>query len=117
METAADQLSLCVAAWVPKYNFCAPASWCAERVAFRRHPGLAIPHSLHCRAVTGNTNTVAGNVPPKANLGDLSGLNAGLGPDTTAMVRAQPELSQSRAAFMLVLHFFEQHLRRLCLGS
>ncbi len=38
------------------------------------------------RAVTGNTNTVAGNVPPKANLGDLSGLDAGLGSDTTAMV-------------------------------
>ncbi len=37
--------------------------------------------------MTGNTNTVAGNVPPKANLGDLSGLDAGLGSDTTAMVR------------------------------
>lgn len=25
-------------------------------------------------SITGNTNTLAGNVPPKANLGDLSGL-------------------------------------------
>ena len=37
--------------------------------------------------MTGNTNTVAGNVPPKANLGDLSGLDAGLDERTTAMVR------------------------------
>ncbi|KAL8151060.1 hypothetical protein V2J09_020868 [Rumex salicifolius] len=29
-------------------------------------------------SITGNTNTVAGNVPPKANLGDLRGLAAGL---------------------------------------
>lgn len=25
-------------------------------------------------SITGNTNTLAGNVPPKADLGDLSGL-------------------------------------------
>jgi protochlorophyllide reductase len=29
-------------------------------------------------SITGNTNTVAGNVPPKANLGDLRGLAGGL---------------------------------------
>lgn len=29
-------------------------------------------------SITGNTNTLAGNVPPKANLGDLRGLAAGL---------------------------------------
>ncbi|KAJ8568646.1 hypothetical protein K7X08_028179 [Anisodus acutangulus] len=29
-------------------------------------------------SITGNTNTLAGNVPPKANLGDLRGLSEGL---------------------------------------
>lgn len=29
-------------------------------------------------SITGNTNTLAGNVPPKANLGDMRGLAAGL---------------------------------------
>lgn len=33
-------------------------------------------------SITGNTNTVAGNIPPKANLGDLRGLAGGLN-DTT----------------------------------
>jgi protochlorophyllide reductase len=28
-------------------------------------------------SITGNTNTMAGNVPPKADLGDLSGLADG----------------------------------------
>lgn len=28
-------------------------------------------------SITGNTNTLAGNVPPKADLGDLSGLLSG----------------------------------------
>jgi hypothetical protein len=27
-------------------------------------------------SITGNTNTLAGNVPPKADLGDLSGLTS-----------------------------------------
>ncbi|KAF5754499.1 putative light-dependent protochlorophyllide reductase, NAD(P)-binding domain superfamily [Helianthus annuus] len=31
-----------------------------------------------CGSVLGNTNTLAGNVPPKANLGDLRGLAGGL---------------------------------------
>lgn len=43
------------------------------------------------RAVTGNTNTVAGNVPPKANLGDLGGLASGLDVSTTGMVRLEPK--------------------------
>lgn len=30
-------------------------------------------------SITGNTNTLAGNVPPKANLGDLRGLAGGMG--------------------------------------
>ncbi|XP_078427416.1 protochlorophyllide reductase-like [Wolffia australiana] len=38
-------------------------------------------------SITGNTNTVAGNVPPKADLGDLRGLAGGLsGLNTAAMV-------------------------------
>ena len=37
-------------------------------------------------SITGNTNTLAGNVPPKADLGDLRGLAAGVGPGTTAMM-------------------------------
>ncbi|KAG4968193.1 hypothetical protein JHK87_033844 [Glycine soja] len=38
-------------------------------------------------SITGNTNTLAGNVPPKANLGDLRGLAGGLnGLNTSAMI-------------------------------
>ncbi|XP_006280542.2 protochlorophyllide reductase A, chloroplastic [Capsella rubella] len=38
-------------------------------------------------SITGNTNTLAGNVPPKANLGDLRGLAAGLsGLNSSAMI-------------------------------
>lgn len=38
-------------------------------------------------SITGNTNTLAGNVPPKANLGDLRGLSGGLsGLGSTAMI-------------------------------
>lgn len=38
-------------------------------------------------SITGNTNTLAGNVPPKANLGDLRGLAGGLnGLDTSPMI-------------------------------
>ena len=33
-------------------------------------------------SVTANTNTVAGQVPPRANLGNMSGLGAGLSGDT-----------------------------------
>lgn len=38
-------------------------------------------------SITGNTNTLAGNVPPKANLGDLRGLQDGLnGLNSSAMI-------------------------------
>ncbi|KAJ6828626.1 protochlorophyllide reductase B [Iris pallida] len=38
-------------------------------------------------SITGNTNTLAGNVPPKANLGDLRGLAAGLnGTSSSTMI-------------------------------
>ncbi|KAK1405184.1 NADPH-protochlorophyllide oxidoreductase [Heracleum sosnowskyi] len=38
-------------------------------------------------SITGNTNTLAGNVPPKANLGDLRGLSGGLnGMNSSAMI-------------------------------
>ncbi|KAK9689777.1 hypothetical protein RND81_09G080300 [Saponaria officinalis] len=38
-------------------------------------------------SITGNTNTIAGNVPPKANLGDLRGLSGGLnGVNTSSMI-------------------------------
>ncbi|XP_078440073.1 protochlorophyllide reductase-like [Wolffia australiana] len=38
-------------------------------------------------SITGNTNTLAGNVPPKADLGDLRGLAGGLsGVNTAAMI-------------------------------
>uniref|UniRef100_A0A0E0EZG4 NADPH-protochlorophyllide oxidoreductase n=1 Tax=Oryza meridionalis TaxID=40149 RepID=A0A0E0EZG4_9ORYZ len=38
-------------------------------------------------SITGNTNTLAGNVPPKANLGDLRGLASGLdGVSSSAMI-------------------------------
>ncbi|KAF9590609.1 hypothetical protein IFM89_035927 [Coptis chinensis] len=38
-------------------------------------------------SITGNTNTLAGNVPPKANLGDLRGLAGGLsGLNTSPMI-------------------------------
>ncbi|CAI9089452.1 OLC1v1024025C1 [Oldenlandia corymbosa var. corymbosa] len=38
-------------------------------------------------SITGNTNTLAGNVPPKANLGDLRGLASGLnGQNSSPMI-------------------------------
>lgn len=38
-------------------------------------------------SITGNTNTLAGNIPPKANLGDLRGLAGGLkGQNGTSMI-------------------------------
>lgn len=53
------------------------------------------------RAVTGNTNTVAGNVPPKANLGDLGGLASGLDVSTTGMVRPCPQLNPNPKPYFL----------------
>ncbi|KAL0724091.1 hypothetical protein Bca4012_038690 [Brassica carinata] len=37
-------------------------------------------------SITGNTNTLAGNVPPKANLGDLRGLASGLNGQNSSMI-------------------------------
>ncbi|KFK42711.1 protochlorophyllide reductase c [Arabis alpina] len=37
-------------------------------------------------SITGNTNTLAGNVPPKANLGDLRGLAAGINGQNSSMI-------------------------------
>jgi len=37
-------------------------------------------------SITGNTNTLAGNIPPKANLGDMSGLATGLDGSKTSMI-------------------------------
>lgn len=37
-------------------------------------------------SITGNTNTLAGNVPPKADLGDLSGLSSGLDGSKATMI-------------------------------
>ncbi|XP_010474993.1 PREDICTED: protochlorophyllide reductase C, chloroplastic [Camelina sativa] len=37
-------------------------------------------------SITGNTNTLAGNVPPKANLGDLRGLASGLDGQNSSMI-------------------------------
>ncbi|KAL3503245.1 hypothetical protein ACH5RR_037694 [Cinchona calisaya] len=37
-------------------------------------------------SITGNTNTLAGNVPPKANLGDLRGLAGGLNGLASSMI-------------------------------
>ncbi|XP_010522628.1 PREDICTED: protochlorophyllide reductase C, chloroplastic [Tarenaya hassleriana] len=37
-------------------------------------------------SITGNTNTLAGNVPPKANLGDLRGLAGGLNGMSSPMI-------------------------------
>ncbi|KFM25144.1 Protochlorophyllide reductase, chloroplastic [Auxenochlorella protothecoides] len=39
---------------------------------------LPAPRLVIVGSITGNTNTLAGNVPPKADLGDLSGLEAGV---------------------------------------
>ena len=46
----------------------------------------AKPRMVIVGSITGNTNTLAGNVPPKADLGDLRGLAAGIGPGTSAMM-------------------------------
>ena len=48
--------------------------------------GSARPRLVIVGSITGNTNTLAGNVPPKADLGDLRGLAAGIGPGTSAMM-------------------------------
>eukprot|EP01024_Parvocaulis_polyphysoides_P019418 TRINITY_DN1879_c0_g1_i1.p1 TRINITY_DN1879_c0_g1~~TRINITY_DN1879_c0_g1_i1.p1 ORF type:complete len:427 (-),score=68.92 TRINITY_DN1879_c0_g1_i1:446-1639(-) len=44
------------------------------------------PRMIIVGSITGNTNTLAGNVPPKANLGDLRGLAAGLTGSSSVMI-------------------------------
>lgn len=44
------------------------------------------PRMVIVGSITGNTNTVAGNVPPKANLGDLRGLAGGLNAGGSVMI-------------------------------
>jgi len=44
------------------------------------------PRCIIVGSITGNTNTLAGNVPPKADLGDLRGLNAGLDGRNSSMI-------------------------------
>jgi protochlorophyllide reductase len=46
------------------------------------------PRCIIVGSITGNTNTLAGNVPPKANLGDLSGFAAGV-PTANPMMDGQ----------------------------
>ncbi|PNG99822.1 Protochlorophyllide reductase, chloroplastic, partial [Tetrabaena socialis] len=43
------------------------------------------PRCIIVGSITGNTNTLAGNVPPKANLGDLSGLASGVSTSSPMM--------------------------------
>ena len=45
----------------------------------------------------GNTNTLAGNVPPKADLGDLRGLAAGLDGRVSAMINGSPDYDGAKA--------------------
>ncbi|GFR50399.1 hypothetical protein Agub_g12615 [Astrephomene gubernaculifera] len=47
------------------------------------------PRCVIVGSITGNTNTLAGNVPPKANLGDLSGLAGGVSPASPMMDGAE----------------------------
>jgi protochlorophyllide reductase len=48
-------------------------------------------------SITGNTNTLAGNVPPKAGLGDLRGLAAGLAGGSSAMVDGADHFDGAKA--------------------
>ena len=67
-----------------------PSSTCATQASHgaRRCMRASCPQQQHwsMRPRAGNTNTLAGNVPPKASLGDMSGLASGLGEGTTAMI-------------------------------
>jgi protochlorophyllide reductase len=44
------------------------------------------PRCIIVGSITGNTNTLAGNVPPKADLGDLRGLTTGLDGRNSSMI-------------------------------
>ncbi|CAN0915550.1 Protochlorophyllide reductase, chloroplastic [Linum grandiflorum] len=48
-------------------------------------------------SITGNTNTLAGNVPPKANLGDMRGLAGGLNSSTSSAMIDGGEFDGAKA--------------------
>lgn len=57
-----------------------------EDLKQRKQSAAVAPRMVIVGSITGNTNTLAGNVPPKANLGDLRGLASGLGPGNSVMI-------------------------------
>ncbi|KAJ6979969.1 protochlorophyllide reductase [Populus alba x Populus x berolinensis] len=58
-----------------------------------------------------NTNTLAGNVPPKANLGDLRGLSGGLnGLNRPAMIDGAKAYKDSKVCNMLTMQEFHRRL-------
>ncbi|KFK27036.1 hypothetical protein AALP_AA8G325700 [Arabis alpina] len=65
-------------------------------------------------SITGNTNTLAGNVPPKANLGDLRGLAGGLnGLNSSAMIdggdfNGAKAYKDSKVCNMLIMQEFHR---------
>ncbi|KAL3576684.1 hypothetical protein D5086_021967 [Populus alba] len=63
-------------------------------------------------SITGNTNTLAGNVPPKANLGDLRGLSGGLnGLNRPAMIDdGAKAYKDSKVCNMLTMQEFHRRL-------
>ncbi|XP_071692183.1 protochlorophyllide reductase-like [Rutidosis leptorrhynchoides] len=66
-------------------------------------------------SITGNTNTLAGNVPPKANLGDMRGLAGGLnGLNSSAMIDGgdfdgAKAYKDSKVCNMLMMQEFHRH--------
>ena len=56
-----------------------------------------LTEGLRALSKTGNTNTLAGNVPPKADLGDLRGLAAGLDGRISAMINGSEEYDGAKA--------------------
>jgi protochlorophyllide reductase len=64
-------------------------------------------------SITGNTNTLAGNVPPKADLGDLSGLASGIDGRMATMIDGKEfdgakAYKDSKVCNMLTMRQFEQ---------
>ncbi|GAQ83896.1 NADPH:protochlorophyllide oxidoreductase [Klebsormidium nitens] len=57
----------------------------------------AKPRVIIVGSITGNTNTLAGNVPPKANLGDLSGLAAGISEKSASVMIDGGEFDGAKA--------------------
>jgi len=57
-----------------------------EDLKKRKQTSKTAPRLVIVGSITGNDNTVAGNVPPKANLGDLRGLAGGLDAGGSVMI-------------------------------